>query len=237
MVKIKKLNVITVGVLLVTIMTGCSGKNKEKPEVTDNLNKSVQEEVAKSSNKGGCPEINKVTPMNKVDCLSSDIIERQIQYRVDAKIAKAYGIEYTINDVMNYYTEQINKTENSLHYKSEVADKLEADILMVGLENYSRDHVMQYLTQKIEDKEKDRILNQLTDEEKNELISQYSKVYQSVGMDEKAAQNAAIDDYVNNTVYETIQNEAEDYYRIAKSEIFQEIAPDEYNKLTDTPAE
>ena len=138
---------------------------------------------------------------------------------------------------MNYYTEQINKTENSLHYKSEVADKLEADILMVGLEKYSRDHVMQYLTQKIEDKEKDRILNQLSDEEKNELISQYSKVYQSVGMDEKAAQNAAIDDYVNNTVYETIQNEAEDYYRISKAEIFQEIAPDEYNKLTDASAE
>ena len=161
MLKIKKLNVVIVGVLLASIMTGCSGKNKEKPEVTNNLNKGVQEEVAKTNNKGRCPEINKVTPMNKVDCLSSDIIERQIQYRVDAKIAKAYGIEYDINDVMNYYTEQINKTENSLHYKSEVADKLEADILMVGLENYSRDHVMQYLTQKIEDKEKDRILNQL----------------------------------------------------------------------------
>lgn len=237
MLKIKKLNVIIVGVLLASIMTGCSGKNNEKPEVTDNLNKEVQEKVAETNNKGGCPEINKVISMNKVDCLSSDIIERQIQYRVDSKIAKAYGIEYDINDVMNYYTEQINKTENSLHYKSEVADKLEADILMVGLENYSRDHVMDYLVKRIEEKEKDRILTQLTDEEKNELISEYSKVYQSVGMNEKEAQNAAIDDYVNNVVYETIQNEAEDYYRISKSEIFQEIAPDEYNKLTDTPTE
>lgn len=237
MLKIKKLNVIIVGVLLASIMTGCSGKNKEKPEVTDNLNKVAQEEVSETNNKGGCPEINKVTPMNKVDCLSSDIIERQIQYRVDSKVAKAYGIEYDINDVMNYYTEQINKTENSLHYKSEVADKLESDILMVGLENYSRDHIMDYLVKKIEEKEKDRILTQLTDEEKNELISEYSKVYQSVGMNEKEAQDAAIDDYVNNVVYETVQNEAEDYYRITKSEVFQEIAPEEYNKLTDTPVE
>lgn len=237
MEKIKKLNVVIVGILLASTMVGCNSKNNEKPEVKDNLNNEVQEEVAKSSNKGGCPEINKVMSMNKVDCFSSDIINRQIQYRVDAKIAKAYGIEYDINDVMNYYTEQINKTENSLHYKSEVADKLESDILMVGLENYSRDHVMDYLVKKIEEKEKDRIMNQLTDEEKNELISEYSKVYQSVGMDEKAAQNAAIDDYVNNVVYETIQNEAEDYYRISKAEIFQEIAPDEYNKLSDAPVE
>lgn len=233
MKKIKKLNITTVCLLSVSLLVGCSGKNKQKPEVTDNLGSETKTEAKISNNNGGCPEINKITTMNKVDCVSSDIINRQIQYRVDAKIAKAYGIEYTINDVMNYYTEKLNKSENTLHDKTDIADKLETDILMVGLENYARDHVMDYLINKVEEKEKDRITNNLTDIEKQELISEYSKVYESVGMDEKAAQNSAIEDYVNNTVYETIQNEAEDYYRIAKSEIFQELKPEEYNKLSD----
>lgn len=231
--KIKKLNITTVCLLTAALMVGCNGKNKEKPEVTDNLDSKTKIESKISNNNGQCPEINKIVSMSKVDCVSTDIINRQIQYRVDAKIAKSYGIEYTLDDVMNYYTEKLNKTENTLHDKTDIADKLEADILMVGLENYARDHVMDYLIDKVEKKEKDRITNNLTDIEKQELISEYSKVYESVGMNEKVAQNAAIEDYVNNTVYETIQNEAEDYYKIAKSEIFQELKPDEYNKLSD----
>lgn len=197
----------------------------------EKIDKKVSDNRKEILDKNSCPEINEVKNFSDLDCISVAIVEKQIELRTIQSLKESHDVNYSDQDVLDYYTKQSNKSKNKLRSKVDVGSVSNTWIDLVGIENYARDKEMDYISNIIINKETNNIINGMDENEKSKVIDEGSALWESLGVKKEEANNKALRDYAYNIASENFNAEVEalKYHHLIG--IFKEVQPDLYNSL------
>lgn len=202
----------------------------DKNKIED-IDKKVSENKKEIKNRYSCPEVNEIRDFSGMDCITTSIVNKQVELRTIQQLKETHEVNYDIQDVINHYQKMANESKNKLRSKIDVGSSLGTWIEMLGVETYSKDHEMEYLSEIIIEKEKQNIINSMSDQEKQNVIKEGSALWVSMGLKEDEAERKAIDDYASNIAGENFFSEVESVKYQKLIDIFKEVQPDLYNKL------
>lgn len=197
----------------------------------EKIDKEVKDNIKVMSDSNRCPEINEIKNFGEVNCISSNILNKQAELRTIKSIKERYGLEYTEQDLIDYFTKLSNESKNKLRSKVDVGSTMGTWTALLGIENYARDNEMNYLTDLVIEKEINNIINGMSDEEKQNVINEGSALWESMGIKKDQAEKKALRDYAYNVAYENFNSEVEALKYHHTIEIFKEAQPDLYNSL------
>lgn len=238
----KKIISLTIAAIMATSLVGCKDKTEVVPYNADKQAKvekkidklsEVKDEDKLKDNLSKYPGYNSIIDLSKVDALTTELIEKQVSLRTAKKFAEAHKINYTMDDVEEYFKIQSNLTANKLRSKVDVAVVMNSDIELIGIKQYAIDHQIEYLKFKALESELQPTIKELSEEEKNSIIDEYSGIYESLSMSEQDSKKASIEAAVTSYLQEGYESEISDISYLERKAIFIEVRPEIYNKLPD----
>lgn len=161
--------------------------------------------------------------------MSQNEFYRLLDQVAATNLAKKYGIELKDEDVINY-TKEFMISENTLVDEGSILDGWVPQSNMFGWEKIAKSHILSYVMQTVIDMETEKAVAGLSDDQKEEALSEF-KVESNENISEEEAKKQAFYGYVTANGYLKEAYRDTDYARLeAELHALKILFPDRYKK-------
>lgn len=161
--------------------------------------------------------------------MSQNEFYRLLDQVAATNLAKKYGIELNDEDVINH-TKEFTISENTLVGEGSILDGWVTQSNMFGWEKIAKSHILSYVMQTVVDMETEKAVAGLTDEQKEEALSEF-KVESNENLSEEEAKKQAFYGYVTANGYLKEAYRDTVYARLeAELHALKILFPDRYKK-------
>lgn len=160
----------------------------------------------------------------------NDYLKLKDHYKAEY-LANRFGIDYTMQDVMNYYTQKTGTYK--IEEPEDMQDLLESEWLqtqMVGFDEGVLNSELDYVTKVIQDKVYKQVYTNMTEEDESKAIDVYGPALIKEGLQESEVKSRAKEMYATTSSYisNDLYNQAELYSNL---KILKEFLPEKYKQI------